>query len=92
MDFCRGGISIQGDGSTKSYPQPGNKAIELEISTEYAESDACSAGQTAKWAEDRCKYLINRPIFDCEKDNDHTQIAKFGEKGSDDRKCFTKFC
>ena len=78
MDFCAGGITVTDQGIAKNYTQP-SKGNELSISTKYATSDACPAGQSAKVDEARCKFLLNRPIFECEQGGDaNSQNAKYG--------------
>ena len=78
MSFCAGGITISDQGMAKNYTQP-TDGNELSISTKYATSDACPAGQSAKLDEARCKYLLNRPIFECGQGGDAiSQDAKYG--------------
>lgn len=78
MDFCSGGISITGNGKSKNYTQP-TGGIELAISTTYQVSDTCPSGDSVSWDEDRCMYLLNRPIFECEPGNSNTQTPKNGK-------------
>ncbi|KAK3168291.1 hypothetical protein OEA41_004738 [Lepraria neglecta] len=81
MDFCAGGLSVSGPPITKTYVQPtGGDALYIEAIFVDNEG-ACFPGETVNWDEDRCKFILNRPIFECEPDsNPQTQITKYGGK------------
>lgn len=81
MDFCAGGLNISGPPITKTYVQPtGGDALYIEAIF-VDDEGACFPGETVNWDEDRCKFILNRPIFECEPDsNPQTQIAKYGKQ------------
>jgi len=65
MDFCGDGINITGDGISTNYTQANDGSI-VTIEAKYAVNDTCPAGGTTQWDQSRCKFLLNRPLLECE--------------------------
>ena len=65
MDFCGSGIKITGDGISTNYTSPDGGTI-VSIAAKYAVNATCPAGGTTSWDESRCKFLLNRPLLECE--------------------------
>lgn len=65
IDFCGNGLKITGDGISKNYTQPNDGSV-LEITAKYAVNDTCPAGGTTQWDQSRCKFLLDRPLLECE--------------------------
>lgn len=65
MAFCGTGIKITDGGISTNYTSPDGGSI-VSIVAKYAVNDTCPAGGTTSWDQSRCKFLLNRPLLECE--------------------------